>query len=130
MELFLSFCRFGTLLNFLNVIFIGLIVFAVTNRYTYIVDVIAYAISKTIIPILTALFVKGIINIHVYNVTFGSVLISLILNFFIGLIVIKIIEKIVDSFDSDTMVGFIIVFGIVDMIISWLVAIALDALIY
>lgn len=55
METFLSFSNFGSLLTYLNIIFIGIVVFWAINRFYYLMNVIIYAIAKTFIPIITSL---------------------------------------------------------------------------
>ena len=53
METFLAFSSFGSLLTYLNVILVGAVVFGAINRFTYIMDVIAYTLAKTFIPIIS-----------------------------------------------------------------------------
>ena len=125
METFLSFSNFSSLLTYLNVVLVGIIVYGAVNRFYYIIDVIAYAMAKTFIPIITSLFFGSLFGI---NVTIGieTILILLILYFILGLIVIKITEKIIEYFNSDTIVYFIIVFAIIDSIMSWLFSLVIQ----
>lgn len=119
METFLSFSSFGSLYTYLNIILVGAIVFWVTDRYTYLIDVIAYTLAKTFIPILTSFIFGSILGIDV-SIGIGTILILLILYFILGLIVIKIIERIAAYYSSDTIIIFIIIFAIIDSIASWL----------
>lgn len=125
METFLSFSNFSSLLTYLNVVLVGIIVYGAVNRFYYIIDVIAYAMAKTFIPIITSLIFGSLFGI---NVTIGieTILILLILYFILGLIVIKITEKIIEYFNSDTIVYFIIVFAIIDSIMSWLFSLVIQ----
>ena len=121
METFLAFSGFNSLLNYLNVILVGAIVFWAINRFSYFVDVIIYAIAKTFIPIITSLILGSILGTHI-SFGIGTILILLIVYFIIGLAVIAITEKVYNYFDSDTIIYFVIVFGIIDLVISWLCA--------
>ena len=127
METFLSFSSFGSLLNSLNIIFVGIVVFIAINRFYYLTNVIIYAIAKTFIPIITSLIFGSFLGI---NITFGigTIFILLILYFILGLIVIKIIEKINDYFDSDIIIYFIITFAIIDSIVTWLFSLVINLL--
>lgn len=127
METFLSFSSFGSLLNYLNIIFVGIVVFIAINRFYYLTNVIIYAIAKTFIPIITSLIFGSFLGI---NITFGigTIFILLILYFILGLIVIKIIEKINDYFDSDIIIYFIITFAIIDSIVTWLFSLVINLL--
>lgn len=117
METFLSLSSFSSLLNYLNVIFVGIIVYWAINRFSYIVDVIVYAIGKTFIPIITSLIFGSFLGIHA-SFSIGTIFILFIMYFIIGLGVIKITEKISEYFDYDTILYFIIAFGIIDLIVS------------
>lgn len=119
METFLSFSNFSSLFTYLNIIIVGIIVFWAINRFSYIVDVVVYALSKTFIPIITALVLGGFLGVKV-SFGIGAIFILLILYFILGLIVIKITEKIVEYFDSDTIIYFIISFALIDSIVTWL----------
>ena len=80
-------------------------------------------IARSVIPILTTLMFAGIIGLSLevgFGAVLGSILIMCIPNFILGLAVIKIIEKIVDWFNSDTIIYFIVSFSIIDSILSWL----------
>ena len=127
METFLSFSSFGSLLNYLNIIFVGIVIFIAINRFYYLTNVIIYAIAKTFIPIITSLIFGSFLGI---NITFGigTIFILLILYFILGLIVIKIIEKINDYFDSDIIIYFIITFAIIDSIVTWLFSLVINLL--
>ena len=113
----------NTLLAILNAIFIGIVVYVAINRFTYIINVVVYAIARSIIPIVTSLIFAGIIGLSL-SVGMGAVILSILIllipNFIIGLLVIKIIEKIADWFTSDTIIWFLVCFVIVDSIISWI----------
>lgn len=128
METFLSFSSFGSLLNYLNIIFVGIIVFWAINRFSYLVDVIVYAIGKTFIPIITSLIFGGLLGVNV-SVGIGTVLILLVVYFIIGLAVIGITEKVFNYFDSDIILYFIIVFGIIDLVVSWLFSLIIGLII-
>lgn len=119
LETFLSFSSLSSLLTYLNVIFIGIVVFVALNRFDYIINVTTYAIAKTFIPIITSLIFGKLLGINA-TINVGTVLILLILYFILGLLVVKITEKIIDYFNSDTIIYFISVFGIIDSIVSWL----------
>ena len=119
METFLSFSSFGSLLNYLNIIFVGIIVFWAINRFSYIVDVVVYAIAKTFIPIITSLIFGTLLGVHI-SLSMGTIFVLFIIYFIIGLVVIKIIEKVSDYFDYDTIIYFIIIFGIIDLIVPWI----------
>ena len=119
METFLSFSNFSSLFTYLNIIIVGIIVFWAINRFSYIVDVVVYALSKTFIPIITALVLGGFLGVKI-SFGIGAIFILLILYFILGLIVIKITEKIVEYFDSDTIIYFIISFALIDSIVTWL----------
>ena len=119
METFLSFSSYSSLISYLNLILVGTVVFFAMNRYYYFLNVIAYAIARTFIPMITSLFFGSIIGANV-SFKFGTILVLLILNFILGLIVIKITEKVNDYFNADTIIYFIIVFGIIESIVSWL----------
>lgn len=119
METFLSFSSFGSLLTYLNVILIGAVVFWAINRFTYIMDVIAYTLAKTFIPIITSLIFGSFLGVN-SSIGIGTILTLLVLYFILGLIVIKITEKVTEYFSSDTIIYFIIVFAIIDSIASWL----------
>lgn len=121
MATFLSFSSYSSLLSYLNLILIGAIVFFSMNRFYYLMNVIVYAIAKTFIPIITSLFFGNLIGIGTnFSFGLGTILILLILFFILGLLVIKITEKITDYFSSDTIIYFIIAFGIIESIASWL----------
>ena len=128
METFLAFSGFNSLLNYLNIIFVGIIVFWAINRFSYLVDVIAYTIGKTFIPIITSLIFGSLLGMHI-SFGIGSILILLIVYFIIGLAVIAITEKVFNYFDSDTIIYFIIVFVIIDLIISWLFSLIIGLII-
>lgn len=119
MATFLSFLSYSSLLSYLNLILVGAIIFFTMNKYYYLMNVIVYAIARTFIPILTSLFFGNLIGTNV-SFGLGTILISLILFFILGLIVIKITEKVTEYFSSDTIIYFIIVFGIIESISSWL----------
>lgn len=113
----------SSLLSILNAIFIGIVIYWATNRFTYIMNVIVYAVARSIIPILTTLIFAGMIGLSIevgMGAILGSMLIMCIPNFILGLAVIKIIEKIVDWFSSDTIIYFIVSFTIIDSILSGL----------
>ena len=78
METFLAFSSFDSLLLYLNIILIGIVVFATINKYSYIIDVIAYTLAKTFIPIITSLIFGSIIGINI-NIGIGTILVLLIL---------------------------------------------------
>lgn len=117
METFLSFSSLSSLLTFLNVILVGIVVFIAINKFTYIIEVIAYTLAKTFVPIITSLALGGILGLNV-SIGIGTILILLILYFILGLIVIKLTEKITDYFSSDTILHFIIAFAFIDLIVS------------
>lgn len=119
MEVLLSFSSIGSLRTYLNAILIGIVVFVAINKFTYIIDVLAYALAKTFIPIITSLFLGMLLGT---NVTFGigTILLLLIVYFIIGLAVIKVIEKVAAYFNFDTIFPFIILFSITDFVVSWL----------
>ena len=128
MDTFLSFSSFGSLLNYLNLIFIGIVVFIAINRFSYLVNVIIYAIAKTFIPIITSLIFGSLIGTHI-TLGIGTIFILLIIYFIPGLVVIKLIEKLSGYFDYDTSVYFVIVFAIIDLIVSWLFSLIIRLLI-
>lgn len=119
MATFLSFSSYSSLFSYLNLILVGAIVFFTMNRYYYLINVIVYAIARTFIPIITSLFFGSLVGANI-SFGLGTILILLILFFILGLIVIKITEKITEYFSSDTIIYFIIVFGIIESITSWL----------
>ena len=119
METFLSFSSYSSLLSYLNLILVGAVVFFSMNRYYYFTNVIVYAIARTFIPIITSLFFGSLVGANI-SFGLGTILILLILFFILGLIVIKITEKVIEYFSSDTIIFFIIVFGIIELISSWL----------
>ena len=129
METFLSFSSFNSLLNYLNIIFIGVVVFYAVNRFYYVINVITYAIAKTFIPIITSLIFGSLLGINM-TLGIGTIFILLILYFILGLMVIKIIEKVTDYFDSDTIILFIVIFAIVDSIVTWLFSFVISLLFY
>ena len=98
METFLSFSSFGSLLNYLNIIFVGIIIFWAINRFSYIVDVVVYAMAKTFILIITSLIFGSLLGVHI-SLSMGTIFVLFIIYFIIGLVVIKIIEKVSDYFD-------------------------------
>ena len=118
METLMSFSSFSSLLNFLNIILIGVVVFFTMNKYVYIIDVVSYALAKTFIPIITNLMFSSIFNSSV-SITIGTIFIMLILNFLLGLIVIKLVEKVGSNFSYDAIISFIIIFAIVDAVVLW-----------
>ena len=81
METFLSFSNFSSLFTYLNIIIVGIIVFWAINRFSYIVDVVVYALSKTFIPIITALVLGGFLGVKV-SFGIGAIFILLILYYF------------------------------------------------
>ena len=129
METFLQFSNFNSLLNYLNVVLIGAVVFYTTNKYNYIIDVIAYALAKTIIPMITYLIFGSLIGAKL-QVSVGTVFILFLVYFIIGLLIIRIMEKIVDAFNSDTIVNFIFIFGIIDTVVFWLISLLINIFIH
>lgn len=127
METFLSFSNFGSLLNYLNIIFIGIVIFWANNRFYYLMNVIIYAIAKTFIPIITSLIFGSLLGINI-TLGIGTIFLLFILYFILGLIVIKIVEKVTNYFDSDTILYFIIVFAIIDSIVTWLFSLIINLL--
>ena len=127
METFLSFSNFGSLLNYLNIIFIGIVIFWANNRFYYLMNVIIYAIVKTFIPIITSLIFGSLLGINI-TLGIGTIFLLFILYFILGLIVIKIVEKVTNYFDSDTILYFIIVFAIIDSIVTWLFSLIINLL--
>lgn len=119
MATFLFFSSLDSLFSYLNIIIVAVIIFWSINRFwSYLTNVIIYAISKTFIPkitlsILYFLGVKVKFDILTINIL-------LIIYFILGLIVIKITEKIVEHFDTDTIIYFIIIFAIIDLLVSWI----------
>ena len=109
MEAFLFFSSFKSLLTYLNIIFVGVIIFFAINKFTYIMNVVIYSIAKTFIPMITLVTLGKLLGTSV-GVGIGSILILLILYFILGLFVIKILEKIVDYFNTDTILHFIFSF--------------------
>lgn len=128
METFLAFSNFDSLLSYLNIIFIGTVVFWAINRFYYLMNVIIYAIAKTFIPIITSLIFGSLLGVNA-TLGIGTIFILLILYFILGLIVIKVIEKVTDYFDSDTIIYFIIIFAIIDSIIAWLFSLMISLLV-
>lgn len=123
MDTALALSRPNSLLGILNVIFIGIVIYIATNRFTYIINVMVYAIAKSVIPILITLIFARMIGLSIeigIGAILGSMLILCIPYFIIGLLVIKVIEKITDWFSSDTIIWFIVSFAVVDSIISWI----------
>ena len=127
METFLSFSSFGSLLSYLNIIFVGIVVFLAINRFYYLMNVIIYAIAKTFIPIITSLIFGSLLGVNA-TLGIGTIFILLILYFILGLIVVKIIEKVTEYFDSDTIIYFIIIFAIIDSIVAWLFSLIISLL--
>lgn len=127
METFLSFSSFGSLLSYLNIIFVGIVVFWAINRFYYLMNVIIYAIAKTFIPIITSLIFGSLLGVNA-TLSIGTIFILLILYFILGLIVVKIIEKVTEYFDSDTIIFFIIIFAIIDSIVAWLFSLIISLL--
>lgn len=127
METFLSFSNFGSLLNYLNIIFIGIVIFWANYRFYYLMNVIIYAIAKTFIPIITSLIFGSLLGINI-TLGIGTIFLLFILYFILGLIVIKIVEKVTNYFDSDTILYFIIVFAIIDSIVTWLFSLIINLL--
>lgn len=125
MEALLSFSRFNSLLTYLNIILVGVVVFYTINKFYYIIDVIAYALAKTFIPIITSLIFGSFLGVNV-SINIGTILILLILYLILGLIVIKFTEKITKYFCTDTIMYFIIVFTIIDSVASWLFSIMIS----
>jgi|GEM_PF-3314264 len=120
------------LLGILSTIFIGIIIYISVDRFTYVINVITYAIAKSVIPIITTLIFAGMVGLHIeasMGAILGSMLLLLIPYSILGLLVIKVVEKIADWFTSDTIIYFIIIFSIVESIIS-LIFIALLRLIF
>lgn len=110
---FLSFSSFGSLHEYLNVILVEPVALGTINRFTYIMDVIAYTLAKTFISIITSLIFGSRLGVNV-NIGIGMILILFVLYFILGLIVIKITEKVTKYFSSDAIIYFIIVFAIID----------------
>lgn len=127
METFLAFSNFGSLLSYLNVIFIGVVVYWAINRFYYLMNVVIYAIAKTFIPIITTLIFGSLLGINT-TLGIGTIFILPILYFILGLIVVKIIEKVTEYFDYDTIIYFIIIFAIIDSIITWLFSLIISLL--
>ena len=127
METFLSFSNFGSLLNYLNIIFIGIVIFWANNHFYYLMNVTIYAIAKTFIPIITSLIFGSLLGINI-TLGIGTIFLLFILYFILGLIVIKIVEKVTNYFDSDTILYFIIVFAIIDSIVTWLFSLIINLL--
>ena len=127
METFLSFSSFGSLLSYLNIIFVGIVVFWAINRFYYLMNVLVYAIAKTFIPIITSLIFGSLLGVNA-TLGIGTIFILLILYFILGLIVVKIIEKVTEYFDSDTIIYFIIIFAIIDSIVAWLFSLIISLL--
>lgn len=128
METFLAFSGFNSLLNYLNIILVGTIVFWSINRFSYLIDVISYAIGKTFIPIITSLIFGGLLGMHI-SFGIGTIFTLLIIYLIIGLVVIGITEKVFNYFDTDTIIYFIIVYAIIDLIISWLFSLIIGLII-
>lgn len=123
METALTFSSPTALLAMLNAILIGVIVYWSTNKFTYIINVIIYAVARSVIPIITTLMFGGILGTSIevsLGVILKSIFILLILYFILGLLVIKITEKIIEYFNSDNIVYFVIFLFIIESIISWL----------
>ena len=126
-ENFLSLSSFSSLWNFINIIIVGIVVFIAINKFNYWMNVIIYAIAKGLIPIITAMIVGSFLGTEL-TISIGTILGLIILYCISGLIVIKLIEKVADAFDTDTIVYFIIIFGIIDSIVSWLFSFVLTIL--
>lgn len=118
-----------SLIALLNTIFIGVMIYWSVNRFIYIISVIVYAIARSVIPILTKLMYAGMIGLSI-EVGIGTVILNMIImcipNFILGLAVIKITEKIVDWFSSDTITYFIASFSVIESILSWFFVAFLD----
>ncbi len=124
METLLSISSFNSLLSYVNVILVGIIISTTINRFKYKINVVVYAISKTIIPILTSWMFESIITANI-SFDFRIIIMSLIFYFILGTVVIKITNKVSDCFNSDTVGYFIISFAIIDIIVSKIVAFVL-----
>ena len=119
MDTFLALSSYDSLFSYLDVILISAVVFFAVNRYYYLMNVVVYAIAKTFIPIITSLIFGGLFGIKL-SLGIGTIFILLLLYFILGLAVIKVIEKVTEYFDGDTIIYFIIIFSIVDSLITWL----------
>ena len=94
------------LFEILLYIILGIVIYIITDKFSYIVNVVIYAVMMTVI----LLFVS--------KMTFGIFMLQLICNIIIGLIVIGIAQKLRDGFDYDTIIGFIIIVSITQMIVT------------
>jgi len=108
----------GSLLSLLNTIFVAGIVFCAIRKFSsYKLNVTIYAIAKTIIPMITSFFLSKLLGTDVAFSLIGTVLL-LVVYFLQGLLVVKLIEKIVDYFNYDTFLFFVVSFSIIDFIVS------------
>lgn len=105
----------GFLIEIMFYIIMGIIIYIITDKFNYITNVIIYAVATTLLVIFTA-----------SGVTFGGIILQLILNGILGLIVIGIAQSIRDGFEYDTIIGYIIVVGITHALatalVGWIVS--------
>lgn len=116
MVMFLEFASPSTLINILNRILVGAVMFYSIDKFSHIVEAAIYAVAETIIPMITRIFLRSILGLSV-AVGLGDILLSLIVFLFIGLLVMKITRKITNYFNSDTILYFIIAFSIIDFLV-------------
>lgn len=98
------------LFTFLFYIIMGVIIYIITDKYSYIVNVSVYAVITTIIVIFS-----------LPEITFGSIVLQLIFNIIVGLIVIGVAQSIRDGFEYDTIIGYLIIVGIVHTVATAIV---------
>lgn len=91
----------GLLVSLIYYIIMGVVIYIITDRFPYIVNVIIYAGIITLLVIFTST-----------GVTFGGIILQFIVNAILGLIVIGVGQSIRDGFEYDTIVGYIIIVGI------------------
>jgi len=89
------------LLSLIYYIIMGVIIYIITDRYNYIVNVIIFAVLTTILVIFTST-----------GITFGGIILQFIANAILGLVVIGVGQSIRDGFEYDTIIGYIIIIGI------------------
>ncbi len=108
----------GSLSSLLNTLFISAIVFCAVRKFSsYKLNVTIYAISKTIIPLLTSFFLSMLLGRNI-SISVIGIMLLLIIYFLQGFLVIKLIEKIVEYFNYDTFIFFVVSFSIIDSIVS------------
>ncbi len=96
-----------SLFSILYFIIIGVVLYIITDKYGYLTNVIIYLVIK----ILPTFFLLS-------EITFGVFMLNIIINLLISLIVVYVAQSSRENFEYDTIVWFIIVITITQIIAS------------